>query len=106
MQSVNQQIDRIFSRQTLGSILLGLTSGKVVEKIIALLAPTVRGKLIAWSISAVLATLLFIFWDHLEQRAEKTAENVNEKVEKTSEKVEETSEKVGEKVEKTVSDEE
>lgn len=65
-----ERLDRVFSRKVLGSVFLGGTAGKILERIIDILAPTLYGQLIAWSIAFVLALLLFLYWEAIESTVE------------------------------------
>ncbi len=79
------RVDQIFSRKMLGSVFVGSTAGKIVEKIIELVSSTTITELISWTVAFVIAVMLFIWWDEVESAAVDTAtsakETVNDKVE-------------------------
>jgi len=65
-----ERLDRVFSRKVLGSIFLGSTAGKILERAIDILVPSLYGQLIAWTIAFVLALLLFLYWEAIETSVE------------------------------------
>lgn len=79
------RIDEIFSRKMLGSVLVGSTAGKIVEKIIELFTGTTITELFGWIVAFTFAVMLFIWWEEVESTATKTASEAKEKVSDTVE---------------------
>ncbi|MFB6237510.1 MAG: hypothetical protein ABEH81_03980 [Halopenitus sp.] len=62
-------LDRQFSRDGVISVFIGLAAGKIVEKGVALLAPSTPAKLLAWSAVFPLALGVAWYWPHIERWA-------------------------------------
>ena len=61
-------VDDVFSREVLGSILLGLASGKVIEQMVVIAAPTVTSRLVVWTGASGVFFVTFVYWDQIETR--------------------------------------
>jgi len=61
-------LDRQFSRYGIISVFIGLSAGKIVEKIVAIAAPTAPAKLAGWSIAFPLAISVAWYWPLFERR--------------------------------------
>lgn len=84
-----ERIDRIFSRKVLGSVFIGGTAGKVVEKIIEILAlmtnqqpvpDTLWTALALWFVGFVIAVLVSIYWERLERQKDELVEDAQERL--------------------------
>lgn len=60
------RLDEVFSRQMLGSILVGAAVGKIIEKFLNIFFMTTVDLLVGWSIAFVLFTFLFVYWERIE----------------------------------------
>ena len=76
-RTVRKQIDKIFSRQMLGSVLLG----KFLGDYTAILATRYLGKDVGYGVGFVLIFIFFVYWEQISEKAEETAEQVREKAE-------------------------
>lgn len=99
-REARQAWDTVFSRETLGSVVLGGAAGKTVEQVIALVvifvvgpdAPafwTTVGYLAAWLTALPIGIWLFVYWHHVAEAAKEAAEQAGEKAKKASEKAKE-----------------
>lgn len=61
-------LDRQFSRDGVISVFIGLSAGKVVEKVIAIVAPDPWAKLVAWGVVFPAALALAWYWPQFERR--------------------------------------
>lgn len=77
-RSLSEQIDVLFSRSILGMLLVSLTIGKVIEKLISLYAPSQNEQLIAWSIAAFVAILIYLFWNKIEDPIDGLKKNLRD----------------------------
>lgn len=75
-------MDKLFSRQMLGAVLVGGAAGKMVEKTLNLISGETFGLLVLWSISFVIFMGVFIYWDRLERATEDMADDVLDEEEK------------------------
>lgn len=80
-----RRLDEIFSRQMLGAVLVGSTAGKIIEKSILMLAGTTITQLIYWTIAFIMAVIIFVLWDEVENKVGEKAEEAKEKVEEATE---------------------
>lgn len=70
LNKTRKYLDYVFSRQVLGSILLGLSLGKIGEKLIVYL---VTGQIVALQLAAaylaafILVLFVFAHWNKIEQ---------------------------------------
>lgn len=71
--SPRQRINEIFSRDVLGSVLVGLAGGKIVEQAVVLAAPGRPRRLVAWAVAFGLFVVLFAYWEHVERRVQEVA---------------------------------
>lgn len=72
--NVREQINRLFSRKMLGSVLVG----KFVGDYTALWFTRVLGADVGYSFGIVLAIAIFIYWERLERRIEQAANEISE----------------------------
>lgn len=81
--------DTIFSREVLGSIVIGSASGKLVENLIALgvlltLGPGAHpvfetlGYIVAWGVALPVGVYIFVYWHRIMDKASETAEQAAE----------------------------
>lgn len=84
-RSVRKQIDRVFSRQVLGSIILG----KFIGDYIAILTTRYLGTDLGYGLGIVMAFIIFIYWEQIEAAASDKAETAKEKASDAGEKVKE-----------------
>lgn len=77
MERPDKVIDRVFSRDVLGSILLGGSISKVVEKTLNIVSGQTVDLLILWMISSILFLMLFIYWDRVESTVEEATDISN-----------------------------
>lgn len=75
-KSPGEHLDKLFSRQMLGAVLVGGAAGKMVEKTLNLISGETFGLLVLWSISFVIFMGVFIYWDRLERATEDMADDV------------------------------
>lgn len=73
-KSTRERLDEVFSRGMLGSVLVGASAGKVVEKALNIVLSETTALFFAWSIAFVLFVALFVYWDDLEDAARETTE--------------------------------
>lgn len=77
--------DEVFSRETLGSVVLGGATGKTVEQVIALMVIVVVGPdappiwetigyLAAWLAALPVGIWLFVYWHRVAEAASEAAE--------------------------------
>jgi hypothetical protein len=75
MRDPRDVLDHLFSRGVLGSILVGLAVGRVVELSIRLLTPmALTARLAAWGVTTALFVWLYVFWADIEAFASKAAD--------------------------------
>lgn len=72
-RKARRRLDEVFSRNVLGSILLGVAAGKVVEKILNLVAPNTSTLLVAWTLAFGVFLVTFVWWEELEAAAKEAA---------------------------------
>lgn len=68
--SVTEEMDRVFSAQVLGSIWLGTTAGKIVEKILNLIYTDTSGLLVGWTVAFILSIFLIVYWSRIEAKVD------------------------------------
>jgi hypothetical protein len=112
-KSTREELDRLFSREVLGSILLGSAIGKVVEKtniiLMVVLIIWINGiqvtkemwytaavLLIIWSMESLIFILLYLKWDEYMQQVSEKSNKAKEKVGEAKEKVTKTEDEVDE----------
>lgn len=61
-------LDKQFSRQGIFSVFIGLSAGKIVETIIALVAQTIIAQLIAWVVVFPVSLLVAFYWPRFENQ--------------------------------------
>lgn len=76
-----RRIEKVFSRDVLGSILVSLAIGKVIETTLKLFTPGVYSRLVGWLTLAVAFVLMFAYWERVSRVAEDVAEKGSEAVE-------------------------
>lgn len=91
-RSARQRLNEIFSRQMLGSVLVGATASKIVEKLIILSTGTVVAELAAWTIAFLIAIFVFVYWERLEYAAKAASDEGQGAVDKVKEKAKEATE--------------
>lgn len=69
-----RRLEEIFSRDVLGSVLVSLAAGKMVEQVVVILAPGRPLRFVAWTVAFALFVWLFIYWEHVAARATAAAE--------------------------------
>ncbi len=67
---IRDHIDHIFSRKLLGSVFVGSSAMKIVEKIIALSTTSTEAMLVGWGIAFVAAVVLFVYWNRIESETD------------------------------------
>lgn len=65
--SIRDAIDKAFSRSVLGSIFLGVSAGKVIEKLLNLYFSSTWGLLIGWSVTFVVFFVVYVLWNRIEK---------------------------------------
>lgn len=81
--------DTIFSREVLGSIVIGSASGKLVENMIALVVLTALGPeahplwetvgyIIAWGVALPVGIYIFVYWHRIAETAKEAAEQAQD----------------------------
>lgn len=73
-----KRLDEVFSRGMLGSVLVGASAGKVVEKGLNLAFSDTLALLFGWTVAFVVFVALFVYWDDLENRAKTAADVVDD----------------------------
>lgn len=103
-RSVREELDRLFSREVLGSILMGSAIGKVVEKanniilagvILWILDVELTTDMwlgasvlfIIWSIESFIFILLYLKWDEYMKAIEESKDKAKEKASTAKDKV-------------------
>lgn len=71
-----RRLEEIFSRDVLGSVLVSVAAGKVVEQIIVMAAPGRPARLIAWFVAFWAFVYLFVKWEAVAKKALDAAEAV------------------------------
>lgn len=69
-----KRLEEIFSRDVLGSVLVSLAAGKVVEQVVVIIAPGRPVRLIAWFVAFWLFVGLFVYWHRVAEKAREVAE--------------------------------
>lgn len=69
-----RRLEEIFSRDVLGSVLVSLAAGKVVEQFIVIVAPARSARLLAWFVAFWLFVGLFVYWERVAKAAMDAAE--------------------------------
>lgn len=88
--------DEVFSRDVLGSVLLGGATGKFVENMVTLSVLFVVGpgahplwetfaRLCAWTVGIVVGIYVFTYWHRVQSAAADAAESAKETVEEATE---------------------
>lgn len=72
--STREEIDRLFSRKMLGSVLVG----KFIGDYTALMFTRHMGTDLGYVSGILFAVSVFIYWEYLEQKADETRELVDE----------------------------
>lgn len=67
-ESALKRLDKVFSRQMLGSVFVGGAASKMVETLVQLAAPELQLRFFAWMLTFVLALFLFIYWEQIEAK--------------------------------------
>lgn len=62
-----ERLDEIFSRQMLGSVLVGAAASKIIEKLLQLLSTDTFALLAAWTVAFCTFVVLFVYWEHVER---------------------------------------
>lgn len=81
--------DTVFSRDVLGSVVIGAATGKLVENLIALavlitLGPDANplwetvGYIIAWGIALPVGIYIFVYWHRIAKAAQEAAEQASD----------------------------
>lgn len=78
---IRRRLDEIFSRRMLGSVLVGLAGGKIIESIVNMISLTPKIKFWLWGILFVLFVALFVCWEYVQRTVEDAAEKAAESVE-------------------------
>lgn len=65
--TTRQRLDHVFSRQMLGSVLLGAAAGKIVEKTLLLALDSTLALLAGWTGAFAVFLVAFVYWDRLER---------------------------------------
>lgn len=71
-----RRLEEIFSRDVLGSVLVSVAAGKVVEQVVVMAAPARPARLVAWFVTFWIFVGLFIYWEKVAKRAREAAEAV------------------------------
>lgn len=71
-----QRLEEIFSRDVLGSVLVSLAAGKIVEQVVVIVAPSRPLRLVAWIVAFGLFVYLFVQWEKVAEKAKEAAEAV------------------------------
>lgn len=104
-KTTKKRISELFSREVLGSILLGVSIGKVIEKVNMLIVAMMviiifpvevspRVWLFAllllmwWMVETLLFISMYLKWEHWERAVQDNAEKVKEKTDEVKEKAE------------------
>lgn len=69
-----QRLEEIFSRDVLGSVLVSLAAGKIVEQLVVIAAPSRPARLVAWSVTFAVFVWLFVHWERVAKKAAEVAE--------------------------------
>lgn len=72
---VRQQLDRLFSRKMLGSVLVG----KFIGDYVAILTTDFLGTHPGYIFGIVLSISIFVYWDYIERKAQEIEDEVIEK---------------------------
>lgn len=83
-KKTRKRLDEVFSRQMLGSILVGVAAGKIIEKVLNLWFNTTASLLIGWTLAFVVFVALFVYWEEVESRAKDAAESAKEKADENT----------------------
>jgi hypothetical protein len=67
---IRKRVDEIFSRDMLGSVLVGASAGKIVEKGLNLVLDSTIALLAGWTVAFLAFVVLFAYWNRLESLAE------------------------------------
>lgn len=79
LRDPRQVLAHLFSRGVLGSALVAVSVGKVVEKLVIILAPmSPFHRLIGWSVAAALFVTLYVYWADFEQAVEDATDAVSD----------------------------
>jgi hypothetical protein len=63
---IRKYIDDVFSRNMLGSVLVGASAGKIVEKSLNLYLSSTTGLLVGWTVAFLFFIVLFAYWNRIE----------------------------------------
>lgn len=96
-REARERIDEVFSRRMLGSVLVGGAFSKIIETCVEVyFGASSVWRPVMWAIIFVVATVVFVWWDRLAQKASEAAksasEAASEAAESASQKAEEASE--------------
>lgn len=80
-RKVRKQIDKIFSRQVLGAILLG----KFIGDYAAIMSTRMLGTDLGYLVGSATILITFVYWEQLEDAAKEGADMVKEAAEDTDE---------------------
>lgn len=69
-----QRLEEIFSRDVLGSVLVSLAAGKIVEQLVVIAAPARPARLVAWTVAFAVFVALFVYWERVAKKAAEVAE--------------------------------
>lgn len=71
---VHRRLDAVFGRKVLGAVFVGTAATQVAGKAIVLASGgSVQEQLVAWTGVFALAVAAFVWWDRVENRAQKEA---------------------------------
>lgn len=73
-RTVRKRLDEIFNRRMLGSVFIGSSGGKTVEKALQLFLDSTLSLFVGWATAFLLFIVLFIYWDLLAEAIEEEIE--------------------------------
>jgi len=82
-RSTREAVDDVFSRDVLGSILLGLAVGKTVEHTVKYVVgaeafPLFARFFVAYGVTSVVFLVVFVYWEHIEGAAKEKLDDVTD----------------------------
>lgn len=78
VDTIREGLDRVFSRDVLGAVFVGMSAKQVVDSAVTLVTLDPVANFLLWVAVLAASIALFVYWDHLEARAEAAADEAAE----------------------------
>lgn len=84
---VRRRVEEVFSREMLGSVLVGATVARMMEVSVSVIYGAVPAwRILTWVGFFTASVALFVYWDHVAKKASKAADEATDKASEAAEK--------------------